>query len=416
MKTIITRVPARQKGPGLEVLSRARTSRASSLALRLRWQPALGRSFYHRGIDERAQIEASGPSPVKEIMKGYDKVTDGEFREAAFVPELPVVLKAASPFTTPSVGPPPAIQRWFEPLRGDSSQSVKQVFSRKLLSLQHLIVPYELEFPQLSPMSGDIVVNFIDNLRSAAGPDPPALAAGVAQCLEAQLPPDFRTMSKRDEKRQVLRFHAPLALLNAGLNYNNDLTKRDQSGKGTLQKLYIAQASLDDLHPELLADVPTPRLVKNAGKGDIYASSLWMGLSETYTPLHRDPNPNFFVQLCSTKVVRLLPPADGNQLFNNVQRCLGKGFGNSRIRGTEMMTGPEAALTYKAIWEDNFWHRRPPDASSELETGLTTSRPKILEAALHPGDALFIPKGWWHSLKSEHKDGRLNCSVNWWFR
>jgi len=31
-----------------------------------------------------------------------------------------------------------------------------------------------------------------------------------------------------------------------------------------------------------------------------------------------------------------------------------------------------------------------------------------------PGDALFIPKGWWHSIKSVGIG--VTASVNWWFR
>jgi mannose-6-phosphate isomerase-like protein (cupin superfamily) len=36
------------------------------------------------------------------------------------------------------------------------------------------------------------------------------------------------------------------------------------------------------------------------------------------------------------------------------------------------------------------------------------------EALVGPGDALFIPKGWWHSIKSVGSE--VTASVNWWFR
>jgi len=36
------------------------------------------------------------------------------------------------------------------------------------------------------------------------------------------------------------------------------------------------------------------------------------------------------------------------------------------------------------------------------------------QTELDAGDALFIPKGWWHSVKGLG-DG-INGSVNWWFR
>lgn len=61
-----------------------------------------------------------------------------------------------------------------------------------------------------------------------------------------------------------------------------------------------------------------------------------------------------------------------------------------------MMEGPERDMLHDAIW-------REPSCPMQ-------------EAYLGPSDALFIPKGWWHSVRSQSDDGRLNGSVNWWFR
>lgn len=63
-----------------------------------------------------------------------------------------------------------------------------------------------------------------------------------------------------------------------------------------------------------------------------------------------------------------------------------------------MMDGPEAELLHRAVWLD---------ASRSLDTQ---------QVLLAPGDALFIPKGWWHSVQSQGDIGHLNASVNWWFR
>jgi hypothetical protein len=161
-------------------------------------------------------------------------------------------------------------------------------------------------------------------------------------------------------------------------------------------KIYIAQASLTDLLPAMRADLPTPELILKAGKGDVYDSSIWLGQAPTYTPLHRDPNPNLFVQLAGKKVVRLYEPRAGNAVFSKVQEAIG-GSASATMRGEEMMQGQEKELLEEEVWSDG-----------EHTSG------GAWQAELEAGDALFIPKGWWHSVKGLG-DG-INGSVNWWFR
>jgi hypothetical protein len=127
----------------------------------------------------------------------------------------------------------------------------------------------------------------------------------------------------------------------------------------------------------LRADLPTPDVVLKAGKGDIYANSLWLGRPPTRTPLHRDPNPNIFVQLAGRKVVRLLEPGIGRALYEQSRAPTG----HANLRGQEMMEGEEMERLEDAVWG---------------ETGDALGR----EAILGSGDGLFIPKGWWHSVRS----------------
>ncbi|KAG9690399.1 Clavaminate synthase-like protein, partial [Aureobasidium melanogenum] len=166
----------------------------------------------------------------------------------------------------------------------------------------------------------------------------------------------------------------------------------------TKASIYLAQASLSDLPSSLLEDLPTPELVSKAGKGDVYDTSIWLGQAPTYTPLHRDPNPNLFVQLAGKKQVRLFKPDLGNAIFHHVQASIG-GAANATMRGAEMMEGAERAALEQAVWHPSsgaFW------ASEGLQ------------CELGPGDGLFIPKGWWHSIKGVGQ-GMIG-SVNWWFR
>ena len=182
------------------------------------------------------------------------------------------------------------------------------------------------------------------------------------------------------------RTQAPLGVL---------LHWMEQATDESSQRLYLAQCQLADLPQSLRDDVPTPELVHQAGKGDIYDASLWMGLAPTYTPLHRDPNPNLFLQLAGRKVVRLFPPNVGASIFAVVQEKLGHNA-SSTFRGEEMMQGAEKELLEQEVWDRKHNHQDE------------------FEAILDHGEALFIPLGWWHSIKGVGKG--VTASVNWWFR
>ena len=143
-------------------------------------------------------------------------------------------------------------------------------------------------------------------------------------------------------------------------------------------RLYLAQASLSDLPQAMKDDLPTPDIVKYSGRGDVYDSNIWMGVSPTNTPLHKDPNPNLFTQLAGHKVVRLYEPSLGLEMFRAAQIRV-HGSASSAFRGPEMMQGDEKEALEEIVW----------GKGSDCH----------VEAYLESGDAIFIPKGWWHSIK-----------------
>jgi ribosomal protein L16 Arg81 hydroxylase len=98
------------------------------------------------------------------------------------------------------------------------------------------------------------------------------------------------------------------------------------------------------------------------------------------TPLHRDPNPNLFVQLAGSKKIRLMKPDAGRDLFARV-RASGS---HANMRGEEMMAGDENARLEDAVWNEE-------SALGEDVQGW--------EATLESGDGLYIPLGWWHSVR-----------------
>lgn len=347
------------------------------------------------GIRYRSYSSGSSVRRVSAVDVAHDTIGIQYFKEHAFDAGKPLLMKRQRD----SPARVPAIDKWFGHKQQVKGHSWPMTATETLEAFSMAHVPYELMYPQLhEELTGAEGVDlFIKSLESKRHDDKPTVEGALSSFLRLQIPREERdTVYDAHEEQRLLRFEGPLGLLLAALKYNSETNQVDR-----LRQLYIAQASLDDLPKELVKDLPTPDIVKNAGRGDIYASSLWLGLEPTYTPLHRDPNPNIFVQLCSSKVVRLLPPSQGNSVFRQVQMRLGRHGGNSRIRGAEMMEGSERKLLYEAIWEEPY---------------MSGWQGAIQEVDLEPGDALFIPKGWWHSVKSGFDDGRLNGSVNWWFR
>ncbi|KAK0640850.1 hypothetical protein B0T16DRAFT_292500, partial [Cercophora newfieldiana] len=305
------------------------------------------------------------------------QVNVADFRRDAFEPEKPMLIKApkTDSLTSPSF-PGHSLRKWFKEYQQTDASDWD-------LSLFHDVVPYELLLPTNHTVDHP-VHHFISHLSSSKE----SVQLGLGQFLQTQVnsPPAHGTSSE-----QFFRFEAPLALMVAAIKFNDT-----RMAASRLKQLYIAQAPLNMLPGELQRDLFTPELVLAAGKGDIYDSSVWIGLEPTFTPWHRDPNPNLFHQLWSRKEVRLLPPQRGAQIFRQTRAELGMP-GDYRIRGSEMMVGAERQALFEAIWGEGA----PDD---------------ILSASLGPGDALFVPKGWWHSVRSEGQFGEPNASVNWWFR
>lgn len=182
------------------------------------------------------------------------------------------------------------------------------------------------------------------------------------------------------------QFNAPLSL------FLDWMRMAETSPQST--RLYLAQCQLLDLPVALRDDFPAPDIVARAGRGDIYDTNVWIGHPPTYTPLHRDPNPNLFGQLAGQKVVRLLPPDEGQALFSKVRGQLGKSSdrGAAAFRGDEMMQGQERALLDEMVWE-------------------TTAEDSGYEVHVEAGDGLFIPKGWWHSIKGVGEGVTASVSV-----
>ena len=94
---------------------------------------------------------------------------------------------------------------------------------------------------------------------------------------------------------------------------------------------------------------------------------MWIGPSGTFTPLHHDLTNNLLVQIVGTKRVTLVPPEE-----------------TARIANTRHVFSDVHDI------EDEAHLARFPAARAA----------RRLVAEIGPGDALFIPVGWWHQVRS----------------
>jgi hypothetical protein len=320
--------------------------------------------------------------PLRAVFKPVSDVENANltyFRQHHFQPNLPCVFPTGH-FTS-SI---PAITQWFEPIK---------TWKRSNSALQ-------------------VNETYLDDEKCHNA----KVTVEVTQVEDEGLGNEGKTF-----ERTVL----PLTLF---IQWMQAKLKRENQIETT--RLYVAQHSVADLPPTLQADLPAPEYVRIAGKGDIYSSSVWMGVPPTHTPLHRDPNPNLFVQLAGAKVIRMLAPDHGRKILEMAKAMarsnpagdmewdggwMGRGGGKigsmgMNVRGEEMMVGEEGRLTEDVVW-GGVQEKIVGNSFMGLEDKVEDAEEiEGVETRLGPGDGLFIPKGWWHSIKGVG-DG-VNASVS----
>lgn len=153
----------------------------------------------------------------------------------------------------------------------------------------------------------------------------------------------------KDDHRRLLRFGEFIDWLRRDEASNDIYLTAYNSGTNA-----AALASLwDDLAPiALLAD------------GGHRQGFFWLGPRGTLTPWHHDLTNNLLVQVMGRKRVRLAPPWASDRMKNS-QHCF-------------------------SDWGNEALPHGPGDAE----------RPPVLETILGPGEAIFLPVGWWHQIEA----------------
>ncbi|MBW4507947.1 MAG: cupin-like domain-containing protein [Scytonematopsis contorta HA4267-MV1] len=154
-------------------------------------------------------------------------------------------------------------------------------------------------------------------------------------------------------------------------NYSQKMTIGEfvelmQSGN----RCYFDQANMncfEDLHNDYNFN--------KLGAWDVHVTNLWVGAS-TCSGLHYDWCDNLLVQIHGTKKAVLVSPEDSSNLYP---------------------------------FADNHTKSQVSCENPDIKAHPQVKNVTFMDGFLEPGDVLFIPKGWWHYLKSSESSITLTC-------
>jgi len=142
---------------------------------------------------------------------------------------------------------------------------------------------------------------------------------------------------------------------------------------------YLAQHEIFEQCPELKRDIEEPMYCV-LGTGGVNAVNAWFGPAHTVSPAHTDPHHNLLCQVVGAKRVRLFAPSETPRMYPHVE---------SKMSNTSRVDVMRPDL-----------NEFPEFASAAF-----------FDATLLPGDALYIPPGWWHHVRALD----VSFSVSYWW-
>eukprot|EP00929_Paragymnodinium_shiwhaense_P049388 TRINITY_DN24912_c0_g1_i1.p1 TRINITY_DN24912_c0_g1~~TRINITY_DN24912_c0_g1_i1.p1 ORF type:complete len:505 (-),score=114.61 TRINITY_DN24912_c0_g1_i1:245-1720(-) len=162
---------------------------------------------------------------------------------------------------------------------------------------------------------------------------------------------------------------------------------------------YLAQHDLFGQIPALRELIQVPAFCSAGRLGPVNA---WLGTGGTITRAHFDSYDNLFVQLTGRKYIRLLENDQAPFLY-----CAKRGT-KRQLCTTEAATEEKASLDELA--QGNMTEV-PNLESYDKEQYPLLAQAAYQEIVLDAGDALYIPAGMWHYVRSLS----TSFSVNFWF-
>ena len=150
-------------------------------------------------------------------------------------------------------------------------------------------------------------------------------------------------------------------------------------------------------------------------------TNIWFGPAWTISPLHHDPYHNILCQVVGKKYVRLYSPHDSHRLYPKGEEVAApddlstpEAANDGNGGGTEH--GEACTKEKKFIDMSNTstidvaaMELSPAEDWDEIYPGI--SEVPYVECVLEAGEALYIPVGWWHYVRS----CSVGISVSFWW-